>query len=71
MKKIIINVIFLVLAIALLIFNYPIGNEIAFILIGIFITSIYDFLIEYAGSIRMLFKILKNWNKPVRISFAY
>ena len=71
MKKIIINVIFLVLAIALLIFNYPIGNEIAFILIGIFITSIYDFLIEYAGRIRMLFKILKNWNKPVRISFAY
>lgn len=71
MKKIIINVVFLAIAIILLLLDLPTGNEIAYILIGIFFTEFYNFIIEYAGSIKMLFKILKNWNEYVRISFAY
>ena len=71
MKKIIINVVFFIIAIILLLFKLPIANEIAYILTGIVFTEFYNFLIEYAGSIKMLFKILRNWNEFVRISFAY
>lgn len=71
MKKITINIILLIIAVILLISKISWGSEIAFLLIGIVITEFYNFLIEYAGNPKTFFKIIVNWNKYVRISFAY
>lgn len=71
MKKTIINIMLIVIAVILLIIRVPYGDELAFLLIGIVITEIYSFLIEFAGNLKMLFKILCNWNRTIRISFAY
>lgn len=71
MKKIVVNVIAIILASILLLVDIPYGAEFAFLLIGIVFTEFYNFLIEFAGNLKMLFKILCNWNKYIRISFAY
>lgn len=71
MKKVVVNIIVIILAVILLILDIPYGTEIAFLLIGIVFTEFYNFLIEFAGNLKMLFKILWNWDKNIRISFAY
>ena len=71
MKKVVINLFFIISAIILLVTKISFGSEIAFILIGIVITEIYNFFVEFAGNLKMLIKIIINWNKKVRISFAY
>ena len=71
MKKIIILFTFIIISFVAMTVDVTYGSEIFAAVVGIMLTEIYGFILEYAGSMKMFLKILFNWNKNIRISFAY